>query len=167
MKKNAFTLIEILIVVGVIMVIMVSISGIMSGVFTSQNKNKSSDIITQNGNWILNELKKNVLNADSSGQKFECSLTKESILMTSLKDGDVTTISCENEKIASKSARETVNLINSKDLILTGCGNFVNCDILSNGQLSKVTFNFTLANGIGNLSTGTSKNFSIDVTLRN
>ena len=100
--KKGFTLIEILIVVAVVMVIMVSISGIMSGVFTSQNKNKAGDKITQNGSWILNELKKNILSADSSGQKFVC--TDNSILITSIKDGDTTTISCvDNGNIASQS----------------------------------------------------------------
>jgi hypothetical protein len=154
-------------VVGSVILIITSISGIMFEVFNSQNKNKSSDIVNQSGSWILNELKKNVLNADSSGQKFIC--TSNSILITSIKDGDTTTISCDddNGNIASESARTTVNFINNKELILTGCDTFVSCTSLDNGQLSKVTFNFTLANGMGNLSTGTSKNFSIDVTLRN
>ncbi|MDD2483194.1 MAG: prepilin-type N-terminal cleavage/methylation domain-containing protein [Candidatus Shapirobacteria bacterium] len=166
--KKGFTLIEILIVVGVVMVIMVSISGIMSGVFTSQNKNKSSDAVTQNGSWILNELKKNVLNADSNGQNFVCN--GNSILITSIKDKETTLISCvENNNIASFSAKRnsTINLINNNELRLTGCGNFVNCTTLPNGQLSKVTFNFSLGAGVAGLTSETNKNFSIDVTLRN
>lgn len=169
MKKNAFTLIEILIVVGVVMVIMVSIGGIMSGVFTSQNKNKSSDTITQNGSWILNELKKNILNADSNGQRFSCS--NNSILITSIKDKETTTITCtEGVNIASRSGvltRPIINLINNEELRLTGCGSFVNCTTLPNGQLSKVRFNFSLGAGVVGLTSETAKNFSIDVTLRN
>lgn len=151
-----------------VMVIMVSISGIMSGVFNSQNKNRASDLITQNGSWILNELKKNVLNADSSGQKFNC--TSSSVQMVSVKDGETTTIQCiggANANIASVSARGTVNLIKNKELRLTGCGSFVTCSTMSSSQLSKVTFNFDLGSGaVGSLSE-TTKNFSIDVTLRN
>jgi len=169
MKKNGFTLIEILIVVGVVMIIMVSIGGIMSGVFTSQNKNKSSDTITQNGSWILNELKKNVLNADSNGQNFTC--TNNSILITSVKDKETTTITCtENDNIASQSGvptRPIVYLLNNEELRLTGCSNFVECEILPNGQLSKVTFDFDLGAGVVGLTSETAKNFSIDVTLRN
>ena len=164
--KKGFTLIEILIVVGVVMVIMVSISGIMSGVFTSQNKNKSSDAIVQNGSWILNELKKNVLNADSNN--FSC--TNNSIQITNVKDKETTLITCiEGDNIASFSAKRnsTINLINNNELRLTGCGNFVNCTTLSNGQLSKVTFNFGLGAGVACLTSETNKNFSIDVTLRN
>jgi prepilin-type N-terminal cleavage/methylation domain-containing protein len=167
--KKGFTLIEILIVVGVVLIIMVSISGIMSGVFTSQNKNKSSDTIAQNGSWILNELKKNVLNADSNGQKFTC--TNNSILITSIKDKETTTLTCtEGVNIASQSSvltRPIINLINNNELRLTGCSNFVNCTTLSNGQLSKVTFSFNLGAGVVGLTSETAKNFSIDVTLRN
>ena len=166
MKKNGFTLIEILIVVAMVMVIMVSISGIMSGVFNSQNKNRASDLITQNGSWILNELKKNVLNADSSGQKFNC--TSNSVQMVSVRDGEITTIQCANANIASVSAKGgTVNLINNKELRLTGCGSFVTCSTMPSSQLSKVTFKFDLGSGAEGSLSETTKNFSIDVTLRN
>jgi len=57
-RQTGFTLIEILIVTSLIMIIVGSISGIMSGVFSSQSKNKAMDKINQNGSWILNELKK-------------------------------------------------------------------------------------------------------------
>ncbi|HPT66319.1 MAG TPA: type II secretion system protein [Candidatus Woesebacteria bacterium] len=169
MKKRGFTLIEILIVIGVVLIIMVSISGIMSGVFTSQNKNKSSDLITQNGSWILNELKKNILSADSSSQKFSC--TSNSISITSLKDGDTTTLICdiENNNISSQSATtgRTVDFINNEELRLTGCTGFVNCETMPNGQLSKVTFKFNLGAGVIGLTSETNKDFSIDVALRN
>ena len=182
--KKGFTLIEILIVVAVVMVIMVSISGIMSGVFTSQNKNKAGDKITQNGSWILNELKKNVLNADKNsqnGEKFTCSMSPalgQSIVITSVKDGEKTTISCLNfgvqgYKIASISGKTvgvgtTIFLFEkNNDLILKDCNNFVSCSTLPSLQLSNVKFNFTLEAGVAALSSGTSKTFSVDVTLRN
>jgi type II secretory pathway pseudopilin PulG len=181
-KKFGFTLIEILVVVGVVMVVMISISGVMSGVFNSQNKGEAMDKINQNGSWILNELKKNVLNANSSGENgedsednFYCSETKDKIVIRSVKDGEKTTISCFSDaggyKIASVSGTEvgtTVFLFQkNNDLILSNCDNFVTCSTLPSLQLSNVKFNFDLEAGIEGLSSETTKNFSIDVTLRN
>jgi hypothetical protein len=166
--KKGFTLIEILVVVAMIMVIMVSISGIMSGVFNSQNKNKASDLITQNGSWILNELKKNILNADSSGHNFNCANDYSNIQITSVKDGEISTIRCiEGNNIASESDRGAVNLVNNKELRLTGCGSFVTCSTMTSSQLSNVIFNFDLSSGAEGSLSETTKNFSIDLTLRN
>ena len=119
--KKGFTLIEILVVVSVIVVIMASIAGIMSGVFKSQNKNKATDKINQSGNWILNELKKSTLNANSNdingGSYFSCPMNNvgTSMMVTNVKDKKKTTIACLNSgvdgyKIASISGEKTVYL---------------------------------------------------------
>lgn len=181
-RQTGFTLIEILIVTSLIMVIIGSISGIMSGVFSSQSKNKATDKINQNGTWILNELKKNILNANSAtenGFMFNCpvGVSGNSIMITNVKDGEKTTISClydvntESYKIASisgKSIGTTVFLFQkNEDLVLDDCTNFVTCSTLPSLQLSGVKFNFNLGAGVFGLSNGTTKSFSIDVTLRN
>jgi type II secretory pathway pseudopilin PulG len=181
--KKGFTFIEILIVISLIMIIIASISGIMSGVFSSQSKNKATDKINQNGSWILNELKKNILNANSNGyngadSNFNCPMGGgTSMVMTNVKDGEKTTISClydsgtNSYKIASisgKSVGTTVYLFQkNNDLVLDSCSNFVTCSTLPSLQLSEVKFNFNLGAGVFGLSSGTTKSFSIDVTLRN
>ncbi|MDD4135805.1 MAG: type II secretion system protein [Candidatus Shapirobacteria bacterium] len=179
--KRGFTLIEILVVTSLIMVIIGSISGIMSGVFSSQSKNKAIDKINQNGSWILNELKKNILNANSNGyngadSNFNCPMGGgTSMVMTNVKDGEKTTISClydsstDSYKIASISAVGTTIFLFQKnnDLYLENCNSFVNCSTLPSLQLSKVSFNFNLGAGVFGLSSGTTKSFSLDVTLRN
>ncbi len=177
-NNSGFTLIEILVVVGVVMIIMLSLSGIMSGVFSSQDKNKASNKIDQNGNWILSELKKNILNADSkseNGLKFNCSVgVGSSIEITSVKDGEKTLITClgsgDDFKIASISAAigTTVYLFEkNKDLQLDNCNSFISCSTLPSLELSNVSFNFNLKAGNNILSGGTSRAFSMDVTLRN
>jgi len=181
--KKGFTLIEILIVVSVVVLIITSISGIMSGVFVSQNKNKSSDKITQNGAWILNELKKNILNTDNinsqNGGKFTCPIDTfgSEITITNFRDGEKTIIKCLGDsngyKIASISSKmvgvgKTVYLFQSVEgLTLSDCSNFVSCSTLPSLQLSNVKFNFTLEAGLGSMSTGVGKSFSVDITLRN
>jgi len=181
-RQTGFTLIEILVVTSLIMVIIGSISGIMSGVFSSQSKNKAVDKINQNGSWILNELKKNILNASSATQNgimFDCpvNIYGNSITITNVKDGEKTTISCFDSdqtssidyKIASISAVGTTTYLFQKnnDLFLNSCDDFVTCSTLPSLQLSTVTFNFNLGAGVFGLSSGTTKSFSIDVTLRN
>ncbi len=175
-NKKGFTLIEILVVISVILVIVASISGVMSGVFSSQSKNKATDKINQSGNWILNELKKNILNANSgteNGVGFVCPMDGygNSITTTNIKNGEKTIISCldggvDDYKIASISAVGTTVYLfqKNKDLVLNGCDNFVTCSTLPSLQLSEVEFNFSLGAG---LSSGTTKSFSIDVILRN
>lgn len=180
MKKNGFTLIEILVVMSVVLIIMVSIGGIMSGVFNSQNKGNAMDKVTQSGDWILNELKKNVLNADSSdvngGLYFTCPLNGgTSIVITNVKDKQKTTISClfdaatSSYKIASVSAVGTTVYLFQKDndLTLSNCTNFVSCSTLPSLQLSNVKFNFNLGAGTSGITSETTKNFSMDVTIRN
>lgn len=183
--KKGFTLVEILIVVSVTVLIIASISGIMSGVFISQSKSKANDKITENGVWILNELKKNILNVDNTnsrnGGKFTCPVNNNgsSITVTGVKDGETTTIKCldtiDGYKIASISGRkvglgvgETIYLFQGmKDTLLRDCSNFVSCSTLPSLVLSHVKFNFTLEAGTETLSVGVTKNFLIDVTLRN
>ncbi len=174
--KKGFTLIEILVVISVILVVIASISGVMSGVFSSQNRNKATDKINQNGGFILAELKKNMLNANSgteNGAGFSCPMSGygNSITVTNIKDGNKLTISCLDSgsggyKIASISAVGTTVYLFQKnnDLVLNGCNEFVTCSTLPSLQLSKVKFNFNLGAG---LSSGTTKSFSLDVTLRN
>lgn len=180
--KKGFTLVEVLVVVTMIMMIMVSIGGVMTGVFGSQSKNKAMDKITQNGNWILAELKKNILNADSStenGEKFTCPIGvyDNSIVITNVKDGDKTTISCfldsttNSYKIASVSGKAVGTTIylfqQNNDLRLKDCTNFVTCSTTPSLQLSNVKFNFNIEAGVDTLISKTTKDFSVDVTLRN
>lgn len=179
--KKGFTLIEILLVVSAMSLVMVSISGILFGVFGSKSKNEAIDKIEQSGDFLLSELKKNMLNTDGSGENgvdFTCPMdvAGSSVTFTNIKDGDKTTILCFNDatsgyKIASisgKSVGTTVVLFQKNDdLRLSNCANFVICSTLPSLQLSDIKFNFVLNAGTAGLSSGTSKAFSVDVTLRN
>lgn len=180
--KKGFTLIEIILVVSAMVILITSLSGIFFGVFGSKNKNEAIDKITQNGNFILDEIKKNVINADGSGENgvdFSCSINDfgTSITYKNVKDGESTTISCLSDpnggyRIASISGKLGVGTTmilfqKNNDLQLNNCNNFVTCSTLPSLQLSDVKFNFILNAGTEGLSSGTSKAFFIDVTLRN
>ncbi len=169
-KQKGFTLIEILVVVAVVGFIVLSISRLMSGVFSSQNKNKAIDKIDQSGSWVLNELKKNILNANSDGGNFICpsSGIGTSISIISNKDLQETILSCSGNKISSYSAtrKETIVLFEkNNDLELVNCSGFIRCEV-PYSKLSSVRFTFTLKAGVSTLSSGTTRPFLMDVVLR-
>lgn len=180
-QQVGFTLVETLVVAGVIMMIMVSIGGIVGGVFNSQRKNKTMEEISQSGGWIINELRKNVLNADGSGEngdEFICPIgVGTSMVITNIKDRIKTTLVCfdggnEGYKIASISGKSvgTTTFLFQKDndLVLNDCGNFITCTISPDtGRLSGVKFNFNLGANTNDSTVGTTKVFSVDLTVRN
>ncbi|MFA5749707.1 MAG: prepilin-type N-terminal cleavage/methylation domain-containing protein [Candidatus Shapirobacteria bacterium] len=161
MKKTGFTLIEMIVVVASTGLIMTAITGITLGIFKSQNRNKSTNKVVQNGNWIMNELKKNVLN--SSGTQINC-INNVSIGMTNLDDNGSTVFSCGNNNIASTSGSLVRSLTNNQ-VNVTDCTNFVSCTESPALGVTSVKFNF----GVGTTTAGVSvsQNFSLDVSVRN
>jgi hypothetical protein len=174
MKKNAFTLIEILVVVGAIVLIIGSVTGVMFGIFSAISKNEAIGNINNSGNWIVEEIKKNTMNAKSDD--FTCSLgVGSSIEILNVKDGEKSIIACigpeGDYKIASLSAypldigTTTYLFQENKELSLVSCS--VGCSILPSSQLSTVNYSFILRSEIFGSSAGITKPFSVDVTIRN
>lgn len=169
-RQAGFTLIEIIIIVGVLALIMVSLTSILSGVFNSQNKNKSNDLINQQGNWVIDEIKKNLVNSSSVG--FTCPEgIGQSVSFLNIKNGDRTILSCSgssgNYNIASSSANGANLFIKNNNLQITDCSNFVSCETLPSSEVSIVKVKFNLnANDVSSPAYVT-KDFELNVTLRN
>ncbi|MFA6250771.1 MAG: hypothetical protein WC686_04740 [Candidatus Shapirobacteria bacterium] len=145
MRKNGFTLIELVISAGVMVLLMVAISGILLGSFKARMKVNVGDRIQTSGDWVLGELRKNVLNA----RTVECLPTDSSQLMLTDDQGLGTTLLCSEagQKISSVSATRTIDLTNS-DVQVTNCINFALCDN-SGSKVGAVDFNFVLSGGSG------------------
>jgi len=167
--QKGFTMVELLVIIGITGMIMVAIVGIMLQTFKAKTKMAWNEEIESNGTWIMAEIRKNIL--DASGINMVCGATpSNSIEMVSLKgDGEVTTITCtDNASIASNSA----NLLKST-LRVSNCSNFVTCETVSLGgseyRVTKVNLSFVLAP----LSVPTdspdyvSRTFQTSVVLRN
>ena len=168
--KKGFTLIEIVVIVGVLSLIMISLTSILSGVFNSQSKNKSNDNINQQGNWVIEEIKKNLLN--SSGVGFTCPIgIGQSISFQNVKDGKRTVLGClksgGNYSIASSSANSANLFTNNGSLQLTNCDEFISCETLPSLEVSGVTVKFNLNTGDALSTTYVTKDFELKVTLRN
>jgi len=167
-QAHGFTLIEILVVVVVTGLIMTSVVGITLSAMKSQNRTKSLNKISQNGVFILNELKRNILNSNKIG--ISCPVTTGmSIGVTSLFDGDTSYIGCDSVtgKISSVSAQRPADVVilSGTEVTVSGCDNFVSCSISPSGEIVGVDFSFSLsANTAG---VGATKDFVETVTVRN
>jgi hypothetical protein len=79
-------------------------------------------------------------------------------------DGETTTISCGGEQIASTSGTKVVYL-DSGDVTVTDCSNFVTCSTLPSLEISNIKFKFGI--GASTSGVGITQNFEMDVTVRN
>lgn len=163
MKNQGFTLIEIVVVTAIVGVVMVAILSVVTATFKSQNLSKSNSKVVNNGNWILGELRKNVLNSKS----IKCISPTEVDLINST-DNKLTKITCANNssnrvKISSLSA-ETIELTDDEINVIS-CSNFVTCTTLPSLEVGSVKFNFGI--GATTAGVGATKSFSLDVTVRN
>ena len=143
---------------------MAALIGVILGTFRAQNRNTAINRVSENGTWIINELRKNVFNG--SGDSVFCADDSLSVQIKNLQDGGITTLSCDlvNSKIASTSATKQDNL-NNKGVEVVDCTDFVTCESVSDGNVMGLYFKFGLkavVNGVG-----TSQIFSTKVTLRN
>lgn len=160
-KKNGFTLVEIIVVVAILAIIMVSIISVVVSILKAQNQTKSHTKVVSGGNIILNELKKNLANSDKA--TIVCGEDNSLVTFTNNFDGNTTTISCNSGKVASSSAK-TVYL-NSEDISITDCSQFVTCYTQPSLEISSVKFKFGVGSSVAGVESN--QNFEMEVTMRN
>jgi prepilin-type N-terminal cleavage/methylation domain-containing protein len=166
-----FTLIEIVVVLGVLGLIMVSVFSVLNGAFKTNNRVKWSTRVEQTGTFILDELKRNILNADVV---IPCGVGT-SVSFNNINDGNTTTIICTNGTsttlggISSSSANLNLSL-SGNGVSVFGCDNFVTCDTIPfTGKVADVNFNFNLGAGTseGGPEDRAIQNFQSKITIRN
>lgn len=172
-RKNGFTLIEMIVATGILGVLMVGIVAILLNTFKAKTTVSLSNRVEANANYVVGEIRKNLIGADNrSVSCFGNQLTFNDL------SGVGTTLSCVDSTalvvgyIASASATTTIHLSEDDPLLMiSGCANFVSCEVSPvTGNVSKVNIGFTLSAGV--LGTGSSeaffqRPFSSSVTLRN
>lgn len=141
MKKAGFTLVEMVVVVGVTGIIMAAITGVLLNSFKTKNRVNVADLVEQNGSMLISELRKNVVNGTVS----DC--TGSSVKVLNKSDQGITMISCASNKIASASGIPSVSVdLSGSNVVVTGCDGFVEC-VPNPGKVNKVKFTFTLSGG--------------------
>ena len=167
MKKNGFTLIEIMVSIGVISLIILVITGVLMNTFKAKTRVNIADIVERNGSFALSEIRRNIIN--SPVQSIVCPSGLGSSLTMAGQDGQITQIICnEDGAIASSSANGVVNLTDD-DVRVTGCSGFVSCSTGSSTEVSKVSISFGLESGVeeAGVKSYVSKDFEISVAVRN
>lgn len=141
MKKAGFTLVEMVVVVGVTGIIMAAITGVLLNSFKTKNRVNVADLVEQNGSMLISELRKNVVN----GTVLDC-LGGSSVKVLNKSDQGITTISCASNKIASSSASPAFSVDLSGSNVTVDCAGFAVCTTVG-GKITKVVFTFTLSGG--------------------
>jgi len=150
-SKNGFTLVETIIIVGVLAVIMITVTNILINSFRAKSRIEVADMVEENGTMVLRQLRENIILA--SGVGMTCAINAPDIGSTlavlNTNDGVVTNLICyEGTKIASVSANGSFDLTSS-DVKVTGCNNFAKCNLFpdSSDRINQVNLSFTLSSG--------------------
>lgn len=135
--KAGFTLIEIIVVVGVLTVLIVSVSGIMGMTFKAKNTSDGNELLSAKAVMVLTELKRNVLNADVN--RINCPTGVGTSISFVAKDNVETSLECLPAQIASNSAKNGTFQLLDNGIVTNNCNDFVKCNI-EDGRIKSVDF---------------------------
>jgi prepilin-type N-terminal cleavage/methylation domain-containing protein len=168
-QSSGFTLIEILVVIGLLAIIATIGSNMFFTTLRSSTKSKSLTVVKQNGDYALATMEKLIRDSEKVITNSDGSLctTDMNKIKTKRLDGSEVEFSCEGEGtvdglIASNSAR-----LISSDVKLDSCS--FDCSSQGDFYPQVVTINFTLSQAAvtARLEEQASINFKTTVTTRN
>lgn len=142
-KKKGFTLIEILVVIGVLAIVVIVGSTSFFNLLKSSTKTRTANLVKQNGDYALAIMErmirngKIIENTEVPPQECKSGMGKIKILNP---DGGETEFSCEGDTISSNSA----SLISSQVKVANGNCSF-NCQRTGLFEPDVVTISFTLS----------------------
>ena len=165
MRKNGFTLIDVVVSLGVIVLVMTVISGVLMNTFKAKTSVSLSDVVERNGTFALAEIRRNIIN--SRKDELICPVGVGSSLGLTGSDGGVTRIICNEGVTIASSSADVVSLTDS-DVRVTGCGSFVSCGTAPSTEISEVNIDFSLEAGAEDAGAQNyvSKDFKLSVTVR-
>jgi prepilin-type N-terminal cleavage/methylation domain-containing protein len=141
--KSGFTLIEILVSLGILGIVAVIGSQMFFAILKGSTKSRVLSEVKQNGNYALSVMSRMVRNARSIPG---CSGTSSNSLSIVSPDKEITEFKCADEKIASKSASAPPKHppfdLTGDQVRVVDCGAVFTCDPTVTPNL--VTISFTL-----------------------
>lgn len=165
-KNNGYTLIEMMVVVGVLAVIMVVVTSTLLSAFKAKSRTDTVQKLQQNGNYVLEEIRNNFLKSD--GKNVNCAANSVSFI--NRMDGQQIQLICnEGASIASVSASTGVTKNLTVGVSATGCGGFFSCETSPTGEVTAANISFSLSAGVPESGPENyiSKSFATKVTVRN
>ena len=168
-RQLGFTLMDVMVSVGVITVLMGVVTTIMLNSFKAKTKMGLMEIVNQNGIRAMVEIRKNIINALEGG--VICPVGVGSSLSVVGVDGQTSYISCtDGSNIASASATNGMVELTNSEVELSSCGNFISCDAspADSSVVSKVKISFSVSAGEAEAGVGgyVGKDFDLEVTVR-
>jgi len=175
MKKNGFTLIEIMVVVGILGIIAAIGSGAFFSILRGSTKTKTLQMVKQNGDYAISVMGRMIRNA----RKIEFpTITGESSFITIKNpDGGTTTFKCCEVGFDALIASESGSLVcqdarlTSSEVKIENCSGVFN--LLDVGQpgvkpaVVKINFNLKQAGTASRPEEQAVVNFQTTITLRN
>jgi len=138
MKKTGYTLIEIIIVVGILGIIAVVGSAMFFSILKSSTKTKTLHLVKQNGDYALSVMVRMIRNARELVSPTEDSVTSSITIKNP--DGGTTIFACDSSLITSNSA----SLISS-EVKVSDCSNVFEVKVGKRGiKPAEVKINFSL-----------------------
>jgi type II secretory pathway pseudopilin PulG len=150
MKKIGFTLIEILVVVGILGTVMIISGVVLTNTLRTGNRVVSSDEVETSGTYILGAMKQLILSSKPETLTELGSCSSSRLELVNRFDDSQIILECINGKISSNSAQLHPDSIQ----VLNDCANFLSCD--TSGEFPVINIGFTLSKGE---ATDITKNF--------
>ena len=151
-KQNGFTLIEMVVILGITLSLMVAVGGIMSTSYRAKNNGDIKEFVQDEAQMVMQSLKKNIFYADKT--TIICPSGVGSSLVFNTLDGGQTTLICDSVtgKIASISAKTGRYNLSGNGVVVKNCQNFLSCQIMADLAVQSVDFNLNIgvtANSVG------------------
>ncbi len=165
MKKNGFTLVEILVAMGILTMVMTFSSMMLYSTYKGARKAGAIAQAKSEGAYAM----KAMSNLISFGTKISCNLVPNSLVVTRL-NGDQVTYSLTGKQIASTSGLLVQNLTSTNVAVVPCSGTTIfSCNAATGAQTVNICFNINRANSIDVTDSAglNGVNFQSQVTLEN
>ncbi|MGB9911061.1 MAG: PulJ/GspJ family protein [Microgenomates group bacterium] len=168
MKKNGFTLLEMMIVITILALIAVVGSGSFFSILRGSTKTKNLSLVKQNGDYALSVMERMIRNARSLKAPTTSGPT-DSILIVN-PDGGETLFKCDSTTDPPTISSGSASLISNEVKVSSDCNTFFNV-VLGRKELesTRIDISFTLVPNkeIERPEEKAEINFKTSVTMRN
>ena len=164
-KNNfGFTLIEMVVVLGISVILMTAVGGVMTSSFRAKNSTMVRETVQNEAQLVMDQLKKNIFDAKTNIDDFFCPIGVGTSISFNTKNDGLTKLACyEGIKIASSSANGNFQLTNN-GVSIRNCDKFVICQ--KNSDLKVIRVDFNLDMGITGVTGDQFWTFVSQVTMR-